>query len=122
MTERRDRRREGLLIKRAVLKAIPESKVRVRAGQGTAYGWWNLGVEAPTTAFCSCSYQSNGIRNNCGNCGDRCAEVHRLAEAAVQQSGATVYNYTSDMDDKCSCISVNVSLRGQNQPEAGVTA
>lgn len=118
----RNRRKEGHLIKKAVRRAIPDANVRVSAGQGTAWGWWTIYVEASITAPCTCTYETWGPRKTCKNCQDRWREIMRLGQAAAKQSGATTYDYTDDMGCGHSEILVEVTLQGQNQPESEATA
>lgn len=113
----RNRAAEGRLIKKAVLAAIPDSKVRVSAGRGTAYGWWSIYLTAGTIQPCSCTFETWGPRKTCRNCSDRYRELMRLAEDAAVKSGATTYSYTDDMNYSHREINVHVTLEGQNQPE-----
>lgn len=114
----RDRRKEGQLIKRAVLKALPTAhRVSVKAGKGTSWGWWTITIETAVAGGCYCYHEPSGIRKNCQPCKDKWRHMYDTAQKAAVDSGADISYYSPDMGGKVASVNVEIELLEESEED-----
>lgn len=92
------------MIKKAALAVLPEAKIRVCSGRGTAYGWWSIYVTSAKPADCSCHLQT------CDPCHAEGRMLRIAAEEAAKDSDAPIYTYMDEMNYIHAEINVHVEL------------
>lgn len=102
-----NRRVEGQMIKKATQAVLPEAKIRVCSGRGTAYGWWSIYITSAKPADCTCHLRDFGTCDPCRAEGNM---LRLAAEKSAEDSGATIYTYTDDMNYKHTEVNAHVEL------------
>lgn len=77
----RNRREESATLKKCLVNnGFDRKTTKVRAGKGTAWGWWGLSVNVAGPKDCTCLYDSRQERF-----GPRCSACREAYDAAEQR-------------------------------------
>ena len=112
----RNRREESAILKKCLVNTGFDRKTtRVRAGTGTAWGWWGLSVNVAGPKDCSCKYHSWGPLDG-GRC-DGCKAIRDNAEARIKRAlvvagekGVQFSHFYSDGPECTKIQSVNYDI------------
>jgi len=85
-----DRKQETAAVKRALIQAgFDKNNVRVKHGNGTAWGWLSVYADIHRSPSCSCgSPDEYGRRETCQECKDKWRKIYnRMEEVAALAVG-----------------------------------
>ena len=82
------RQGEGAAVKRALIAAgFDQNNIRVKHGNGTAWGWLNIFMDIKRSNECSCGTPDQyGRRETCDNCKNKWREIDRRIIAIVMET------------------------------------
>lgn len=105
------RRTQNTMIKKSLRKSFPDAlRIRVQAGQGTAWGWWTVGVDVKHPENCTCEPFNGYPMPRCRVCSDAWQENYNKAINAVENSSANIYHYYSDDNRQISEINADITF------------